>query len=1024
VFTYNTGSAALLWDTVTVSTGSSDFSSAAISRQKFSGMLMTGNGIQAGTVVSSGGTLSRTVGALVPDAGLRSGSSLGVGFMGPAASPMSIGVAGSDAVIRGSFWNVAGASTDTGAAGDTVLTGGGADYVFTGTGAADSLGSDFVDAGAGGTYYSVLVAGDSVAVGVDAASTVLSGNLVYTGGVGSDTVGGGALSDTVLTVMRNAAAVAADTLGDYVDVGAAADFVVTGAGDDTVLLGSTASTLSVIGLAGDSATTGGGRDTIISGHLNDSIVTSFVDELAVSARGTFGSRYLYFTKDEPLYSGIKLGDLVTGPYIPPNTRVAAFSGGAIEMTQELFHPVVANVGDSVYNGFRDTVGTEDLVRYLSTGTTLGFASFDANLRFWSLEDMSRDSLGDSVETRGGSDFVVTGYGDDTVDLSGGLDSGLSTLSTLSVQAWTDSIADSNSLGSGFDLIGGVYTRGNYFLSAGGGDSVLGGNFADTIVTYMYDATFDTVGDTIQAGDDADFIQTGVGNDFILFGNLRRPVGGGAVFESSSRSYAVNLAQAGLGDDSGRGTYGNFISSGGGRDTISHGVIDEYFPERSDTATGGNLSDTVMTFGGKSTGDPKDTAYWMRVRSQGIVASVDYLNDAVGDSVESGGGGDYVFSGRGNDTLLVGGSVRVDLGKLNRINSGGGRDIIVGGEGDDRVETFVGEDASVDALGDVVDLRGGNDTVSLGVGNDFVQLGAGNDYAFISKGVDTVVCGDGDDEVQGNPDGLGSRGDSILGGAGADRIRLVGSGAASSAVVTLRLGDGDEHLSVNYRAFIDLGPGILQSVDARKAPGSITVIGGFGSDTVYGSRFADSLLMGDGNNYVVAGAGSDTVEVGSGSDTVFGDAGSDLVRFRSQTFGQSDGDRDDYLYGGDGDDTIYGGAGSDFLSGGAGRDLLFGDLSTSRNIAQSGDGNDTILGGEGDDSMFGAGGRDFLDGGVGNDYLSGGAGSDILKGGAGNDTLLVDSATDSALGDSGRDWLLVPVRASKMSYTGIERLTKY
>jgi hypothetical protein len=38
--------------------------------------------------------------------------------------------------------------------------------------------------------------------------------------------------------------------------------------------------------------------------------------------------------------------------------------------------------------------------------------------------------------------------------------------------------------------------------------------------------------------------------------------------------------------------------------------------------------------------------------------------------------------------------------------------------------------------------------------------------------------------------------------------------------------------------------------------------------------------------------------------------------------------------------------------------------------------------------------------------------------------MVDSATDSAMGDSGLDWLLVPVRASKMAYSGIERLTKY
>jgi Ca2+-binding RTX toxin-like protein len=934
-----------------------------------------------------------------------------------------MGAAGSDAVIRATFWNVADASTDTGAGGDTVLTGGGSDYVFTGAGSADSLGSDFVDAGAGGTYFNVLVGGDSLVIGVDSASSVVSGNVIYTGGLGADTIGVGALSDTVLTVMRNAGAIAADTIGDFVYAGLSADFVVTGAGDDEVDLGA-ASTLAGVGFMGDSAMTGGGHDSVVSGSGNDSVVTAFVDEIAVSARGTFGSRYLDLTRLEASYAGIKAGDLVTGPYIPPNTRVASVSNKAVELTQELFHPAIANIGDSLLNGFRDTVATNDTITYVATGATMAFASFGANLRFWSVSHLLDDAENDSIVVSGGSDFVLSGTGSDVVDLSGGLDAGLSTLSTLSAQAWADSIADSNSIGTGFDLNLGVYTRGNYFLSAGGADSVLGGNFADTIVTYIYDASSDTLGDTIKSGDDADFIQTGVGNDFILFGDIPRPLGGGVVLEASSRSYAFNPAGAGLGDASGRGTSGNFISSGGGKDTISHGLVDEFYPERSDTVSGGNLADTVMTFGGKSSELSSLPGYWMRVRSQGIVPKLDYLNDTVGDSVESGGGGDYVFSGKGDDKLVFGGSIVIDAGKLNRVNSGGGRDTLIGGEGDDRVESFVGAEASVDAFGDIVDLRGGNDTVSLGVGNDFVQLGGGNDYAFISKGVDTVVGGDGDDEVQGNPDGVLTRGDSILGGAGADRIRLVASGVASSAVVTLRLGEGDEHLSVNYRAFIDLGPGVLQSVDARLAPSSITVIGGFGSDTVYGSRFADSLMMGDGNNFVVAGGGSDTVEVGSGSDTVSGDAGNDVIRFRAQAFGQADGDRDDYLSGGDGDDTLYGGAGADYLSGGAGRDMLFGDLSTSRNVAQSGDGNDTLLGGAGDDSLFGAGGADFLDGGVGNDFLNGGAGSDILRGGAGNDTLVVDSAMDFAAGDSGLDWLLVPVRASKMSYSGLERLTKY
>jgi Ca2+-binding RTX toxin-like protein len=1046
VFTYDVGRVGLLWDTVNVSTGSAAVLLSQLRRPVASygvgsqnpteGMMLTGNGVPVGATFLSGTSrISRTVGALLPGTPLVNGTDTTPSFMG-SIDPLGHGVAVAREDILGTFWNVGAASTDSGGGGDSVLVGAGQDYVFTGIGKVDAKagpeGSDLIDAGSGRRYASIFAGPMSA----DASVSVLSGNIVFTGGRGADIVRAGALGDTVMTVLPEERLMAADRMGDIVEVGSSADFVVTGAGDDSVDLGvsgargplasSTVAVGTTAGILGDSLLSSGGKDIVLGSSSNDTVVTGGAIEMAVSARGVFGNRYLYFTKGEALYSNIKAGDLITGPFIPPNTRVAGVSGELIEMTQELSHPVIPNLADSLANGFRDTVATDDNLTYTLTGSTvsLSFASFDANVRVWKVGNLAGDKSGDSVNTYGGSDFVLTGSGNDTVDLSGGFDLGMPTNSTLSVTGWTDLVSDSNSVGTGFDLVEGVYTRGNYVLSDGGADSFTGGGYADTVVSYSREATYDTLGDTVKVGDDADFIQTGSGDDMILFGNVRRPLSGGDVVEISSRTFAFDRAKAAIGSAAGRGIFGNFISSGGGRDTVSHGLVDEYYSDRSDTLSGGSLADTVMTFGGRSSVATGSSQYWMRVRAQGIIPSTDYVNDLVGDSIESGGGGDYVFTGSGDDTLSVGGSIRVDLGKVNRVVSGGGRDSILGGEGDDRIESYYGNNPTVDARGDVVDLRGGNDTVFLGVGNDFVRGGDGNDYAFISNGLDTVDCGDGDDEVQGNPDGSGVIGDSIIGGSGADRVKLVSSGVAAPSVVTLRLGDGDEYLTANYRAYIDLGAGSLQRVDASRAPGSVTVIGGVGSDTVIGSRFADSLILGDGNNSVQAGAGSDTIEVGAGSDTVYGDIGNDLIRFKPQMLAVSNADRDDYLYGGDGNDTIYGGSGSDYLDGGAGMDILFGDLSSSGNVAQSGDGNDTLMGGAGDDSLYGAGGRDLLNGGVGNDYLSGGAGTDILMGGAGNDTLMVDSATDSAAGDSGLDWLLVPVRSSNISSVGIERLMKY
>src|SRR5262245_14332288 len=105
---------------------------------------------------------------------------------------------------------------------------------------------------------------------------------------------------------------------------------------------------------------------------------------------------------------------------------------------------------------------------------------------------------------------------------------------------------------------------------------------------------------------------------------------------------------------------------------------------------------------------------------------------------------------------------------------------------------------------------------------------------------------------------------------------------------------------------------LRGVGGRRAvPATITLDGGAGNDSVYGSEAADTLLGGDGDDRIWAGAGNDYLDGGPGNDSLFGEWG------------------DDTLFGDLGDDYLDGGAGSDRLTGGAGANTLRGDADDGR-----------------------------------------------------------------------------------------------
>jgi hypothetical protein len=161
---------------------------------------------------------------------------------------------------------------------------------------------------------------------------------------------------------------------------------------------------------------------------------------------------------------------------------------------------------------------------------------------------------------------------------------------------------------------------------------------------------------------------------------------------------------------------------------------------------------------------------------------------------------------------------------------------------------------------------------------------------------------------------------------------------------------------------------LENVEFATVIGNARVIGGTGSQIVWGDSASQYMVLGADDDVLHGGGGDDYVGSHGGNDWLDGDEGNDTV---------SGGEGADHLFGGVGHDLVFGGAGRDRLDGGEGKDRFYG-----------GTGHDTLLGGAGNDLIRGEAGKDWIRGGLGRDKMWGGAGADIFD---------FDSIKDSRVG---------------------------
>jgi Ca2+-binding RTX toxin-like protein len=239
----------------------------------------------------------------------------------------------------------------------------------------------------------------------------------------------------------------------------------------------------------------------------------------------------------------------------------------------------------------------------------------------------------------------------------------------------------------------------------------------------------------------------------------------------------------------------------------------------------------------------------------------------------------VFAQGGNDTIVLDEA----NGALPRANlfGGAGNDTLIGGSSAD---LLFGQGDNDTLFG-----KGGTDLLFGGDGNDILTGGDGDDQMFGEAGDDRMIWNPGDDtDLAEGGDGTDTV--EVNGGNGAEvftasangtRVRFdrldpapfsIDIGTTEKLVLNMNGGDDSFSATGNLAALI-----------------GVTVDGGTGNDTIFGSNGADTLLGGDGNDFIDGNQGNDTAllgagddvfqwDPGDGSDTVEGQDGSDTLLF--------------------------------------------------------------------------------------------------------------------------------------------------
>jgi Ca2+-binding RTX toxin-like protein len=291
------------------------------------------------------------------------------------------------------------------------------------------------------------------------------------------------------------------------------------------------------------------------------------------------------------------------------------------------------------------------------------------------------------------------------------------------------------------------------------------------------------------------------------------------------------------------------------------------------------------------------------------------------------------------------------------------------------------DADPSALGNQPegdDVRASTENIFSGGGDD-VLLGNALKNSIKGGGGNDTICG-GSNSSCGSSDG-----DTLVGDAGDDIILTPTINCRQA--LTGGTGDNTVDFSGRGQALVLRNDGVAndgeQNEFANISTDVLTMIGGFGADTITGGAADDIMVGGPGADIFTGGAGADTVDYSASPSAV-----NVSLCFTSLITGCPSADDGMTANGGEKDQVYQ----VEHLIGSAYADVLSGDTASSTTLLtiDGGDMGDTITGGLGNDKLNGDAGADTLHGGLGDDDLTGGSGDDALDGGDGNDQCVADS----------------------------------
>ncbi|MEJ0069346.1 MAG: calcium-binding protein [Pseudomonadota bacterium] len=593
---------------------------------------------------------------------------------------------------------------------DTIAISGSNDVISAGNGndtIAGIGGSETITAGGGSDVISISGGANAITIGAG------SGDAIVVGGSHNviDVVpltGGGSL--TINTAGFDAIAVDGD---DALTISGGGDVVSTGPGTVSILLTGDAGT--VFGGAG-------GNDTL-------------------TATGN-GDVLNYATATSPVNIDLSAG-------------VATHGGNSDQIGG--FNYVIGSTGDDTIAGIGGSTieggpGNDLLMSAPCSGlTTLSYLSSSAGVNVNLGAGTASDGFGTTDTLSGQFAGVIGSSFGDVIDVSGG-----------GGGVVVEGGAGNNTLiGSGYDELSYVHVPSGVVVdfSAGmaqngyggidiisGFNAVQPGSGADTLIgtgsqaldyshapqpvvldiTSFFDPGPCSSAQTFVSGFSPVGSGGAAGDSFANFANLVGPVGSELVFTagvtgSGLATIDLNFGSLRADDQScatgisgftavdyqgtdnvsiyGNGAGGNFLSAGGGNDTIYDN---------------GGLADTIVTGTGS---DSLSLAGGHDAISLGSGSnSLTNFNDSIGS------GANTVIGGNGNDVINLAGSG-------NAITLGSGADTVSGGTGNETIS-----------------LGGGNDSISVSDGGNVISTGSGNVTMTGPAGGDTINVGSGADQI--------------------------------------------------------------------------------------------------------------------------------------------------------------------------------------------------------------------------------------------------------------------------------------